>query len=63
MTRDQIRANTKTGAERLASGKYGVTPRNPKHVRRILELKKKAREDEAKRDAELAAEMPVALRA
>ena len=46
MTRSEIIANTKTGAARAASGKFGVTPRQSKHVARMAELKKRIQRDE-----------------
>jgi hypothetical protein len=54
MTREQIIANSKTGAERLASGKFGVTPANPKHTRRFLELKQRTEQDKKHNDEALA---------
>jgi hypothetical protein len=59
MTREQIIANAKKGAERAASKGFAATPRKPKHIKRLFELKKRQQLDEQHNDEEMA----VALRA
>jgi len=39
VTREQIIATTKAGATRAATGGTAVTPINPRHVKRLAELK------------------------
>ena len=45
MTREQIIAVTKAGAKRAASEGFAVTPIQPRHVKRLAELKKRAEVD------------------
>jgi hypothetical protein len=61
MTREQIIAVAKAGAKRAASDGFAVTPAQPRHLKRLAELKKRAELDKKHNDEAFSA--PVLLRA
>jgi hypothetical protein len=57
MTREQIIASAKKGAELAASKGFAATPRKQKHIHRLLELKKRRQMDEKHNEEEMAVEL------